>query len=119
MPTEQIVSDLFGNIASEDALQETSKRVKPTEVNGKSEFHLGWRMCRDYLKNIPVLTLSSEEAREYEQLKSFAEKIKHFSKSEGREGCTYGDTDFDSMSAAYGYNEAVEQIQSMLPTLKS
>lgn len=77
MPTKQIVSDLFGNIASEDALQETSKRVKPTEVNGKSEFHLGWRMCRDYLKNIPVLTISSEEAREYEQLKGVKERMKN------------------------------------------
>jgi len=32
----------------------------------------------------------------------------------GREGCTYGDTDYDSMSAVYGYNLAIDHITETL-----
>lgn len=32
----------------------------------------------------------------------------------GREGCTYGDTTQDSLSVAYGYNLALQQIQDMI-----
>ncbi len=32
----------------------------------------------------------------------------------GREGCTYGDTDYDSLSVAYGYNLAMEHILQLL-----
>lgn len=32
----------------------------------------------------------------------------------GREGCTYGDTAFDSQSVVYGYNLAIDHIQDIL-----
>jgi hypothetical protein len=32
----------------------------------------------------------------------------------GREGCTYGDTDYDSISVVYGRNEYREQIITIL-----
>lgn len=41
------------------------------------------------------------------------EKIKNIEEAEGVKGCTYGDTDFDSMSAAFGYNSARQYIQSI------
>lgn len=30
----------------------------------------------------------------------------------GREGCTYGDTDYDSLSVVYGYNLAIENANN-------
>ena len=36
----------------------------------------------------------------------------------GREGCTYGDTDYDSMSVVYGYNFAIENVAKKLRSLK-
>lgn len=32
----------------------------------------------------------------------------------GREGCTYGDTDYDSLSAVYGYNLAISELIKIL-----
>lgn len=34
--------------------------------------------------------------------------------SQGREGCTWGDTDYDSMSAATGYNQAVDNVKDIV-----
>ena len=32
----------------------------------------------------------------------------------GREGCTYGDTDYNSLSATYGYNLALQHLEDIL-----
>lgn len=37
----------------------------------------------------------------------------------GRAGCTYGDTDYDSLSVVFGYNLALEDIQRMLAPFKT
>lgn len=42
------------------------------------------------------------------------DKIKHMSHDNGRAGCTYGDTDYDSLSVCYGYNLALENVQSII-----
>ncbi len=38
-------------------------------------------------------------------------------KESGREGCTYGDTDYDSMSVVYGYNMALEHLEDKIVKL--
>jgi hypothetical protein len=35
----------------------------------------------------------------------------------GRNGCTYGDTDYDSQSVVYGYNLALDEIQGSIKKL--
>lgn len=40
------------------------------------------------------------------------QSIMNTSEDFGREGCTYGDTDFDSLSAAHGYNQCLNDIKS-------
>ncbi len=35
-------------------------------------------------------------------------------KDTGREGCTYNDTEHDSISVVYGYNLALEYIENLL-----
>lgn len=39
-------------------------------------------------------------------------------KDHGREGCKYGDTDYDSISAAYGYNLALSYIEEHLGSIQ-
>lgn len=36
----------------------------------------------------------------------------------GREGCTWGDTDFDSKSVEFGYNNAIEVVKELILKLK-
>jgi hypothetical protein len=38
------------------------------------------------------------------------ERISRMKDDSGREGCTYGDTDYDSMTVVYGYNMAIDNI---------
>ena len=38
------------------------------------------------------------------------EKIKKMKDDSGRPNCTYGDTKYDSLSAVFGYNLAIEHI---------
>ena len=45
------------------------------------------------------------------ELENFLNYILNISEDRGRDGCTYGETDFDSLSAAYGYNTCRENIQ--------
>ena len=42
------------------------------------------------------------------------EHISNMKDDSGREGCTYGDTDHDSISAVYGYNLAIEHVVEWL-----
>lgn len=46
------------------------------------------------------------------------ERISRMKDDSGREGCTYGDTDFDSMSVVYGYNLAIENVIETIKNLK-
>jgi len=45
------------------------------------------------------------------------ERVSRMKDDSGREGCTYGDTDYDSMSAVYGYNLAIEDVTDTLSKL--
>ena len=45
------------------------------------------------------------------------QSIFNMSENTGRSGCTYGDTDFDSLSAVYGYNTALECIKSKIESV--
>lgn len=39
--------------------------------------------------------------------------ILNISEDIGREGCTYGDTEHDSLSAAYGFNVCLEYVKNI------
>jgi hypothetical protein len=45
--------------------------------------------------------------------KEALERLANLSHTNGVPGCTYSDTDYDSMSAAYGYNQAVGNARSI------
>lgn len=57
------------------------------------------------------------------EVELFKEKVRelgNITEEHGVEGCTYGDTDYDSMSVAHGYNLAIEHInESILRLLDS
>lgn len=48
-----------------------------------------------------------------EKFKDALEHITRISEDHGIAGCTYGDTKFDSESAAYGYNSCREYMQDI------
>lgn len=40
--------------------------------------------------------------------------IANMEEDRGRSGCTYGDTEYDSESAVYGYNQCLENIKNIV-----
>lgn len=56
--------------------------------------------------------------REVEELVQLLSRLKNQSEDKGREGCTYNDTNFDSLSVVYGWNLALQQMKEFIaPTL--
>ena len=49
--------------------------------------------------------------KENEILRQGLNSILNVSHAKGKEGCTYGDSPYDSLSAAYGYNEALDEVK--------
>lgn len=45
------------------------------------------------------------------------ERVSRMKDDSGREGCTYGDTDYDSMTVVYGYNLAIDDVTDTLSKL--
>ncbi|AGO47723.1 hypothetical protein Phi4:1_gp189 [Cellulophaga phage phi4:1] len=41
---------------------------------------------------------------------STIDRISRMKDDSGRQGCTYGDTEFDSLSVVYGYNRAIDDV---------
>lgn len=56
-------------------------------------------------------TITDKEARTLLLgLLGVVERISRMKDDTGREGCTYGDTDYDSMTVVYGYNLAIDDV---------
>lgn len=49
-----------------------------------------------------------------EKEKEWISRISEMKDDSGREGCTYGDTHYDSLSAVYGYNLAIDNIIALM-----
>jgi len=49
-----------------------------------------------------------------EALQKRVDAVLRVNPCEGVEGCTYGDTEHNSVSVAYGFNQALEMIQQLL-----
>lgn len=59
---------------------------------------------------------TNKRIREIEnKLKSLSNR--KFYRESGRSGCTYGDTEYDSASVAYGYNMAIDNVEEELKQL--
>lgn len=61
-------------------------------------------------------TLKADNARllqERDELFKALNNIANMTQSTGRVGCTYGDTDFDSLSVVYGYNNALDDAKDI------
>ncbi len=55
-------------------------------------------------------------ANQFSQSNNLLEALNHIcniSKSKSVEGCTWGDTEFDSVSASEGYNQCLEYLQGI------
>jgi len=61
----------------------------------------------DYLKE-----QTTSQKQTIERLRGFLEWVTRIDEERGRAGCTYGDTDFDSPSAAKGWNDCLDYIKS-------
>lgn len=99
-----------------------------TYTKGESEIKRGGSMVKVECKNepiaiIPLYQSAIVESESLANAKLIAaapnmldalESIANMNEGKGQEGCTYGDTNFDSLSAAYGYNTALDQIKKMI-----
>lgn len=68
------------------------------------------------LENIPE-KMDFVLRTENERLKNIIERIKLIQEDIGREGCTYGDTDYDSLSASFGYNVCLTNVKHIIDPL--
>lgn len=74
------------------------------------------KLCETHLVNHAVKKIIAKALDQALPVKSDAViiNIERMKDDSGREGCTYGDTNYDSLSAVYGYNLAIGNIVSML-----
>lgn len=56
--------------------------------------------------------LSKAQAR-IRELEAVLKFLTYKMQDSGVEGCTYGDTQYDSMSVAYGYNSCLEEVKKI------
>jgi hypothetical protein len=64
-----------------------------------------------WLRPLEHLPLSREQADPSVLLEAAIDRVIHQEEDRGREGCTYGDTVYDSPSAVYGYNTCLRNIK--------
>lgn len=74
------------------------------------------KLCETHLVNHAVKKIIAKALDQALPVKSDAViiNIERMKDDSGREGCTYGDTNYDSLSAVYGYNLAIDNIISFL-----
>lgn len=60
--------------------------------------------------NLPLSLIVFQDANIFFRAEKYIEIIQRPTDERGVAGCTYGDTDYDSKSVAYGYNLALNQI---------
>ncbi len=103
----------------------TSKLMFGTAINGTDETGLIYIsedkpiifcLCTKEIADIILKSFqSSEQVNSIS--KDIIDTIANMKDDSGRPGCTYGDTDFDSLSVMYGYNFAIDNIVSKLQSL--
>lgn len=66
-------------------------------------------LTNEYITQTTLLNKQLEEQKQLTaSLAEALEKINLMQPEVGREGCTYGDTDYDSLSVCFGYNLAAD-----------
>jgi len=78
--------------------------------------HVGREFIREFElqpEPKPVNKTDEELASKTEYLLSTLNKIYNLSDDKGVEGCTYGDTEYDSESVVYGYNSALSYCREL------
>jgi hypothetical protein len=58
-----------------------------------------------------------ERVKNNSSISDVVERVSRMKDDSGREGCTYGDTDYDSMTVVYGYNLAIDDVTDTLSKL--
>ena len=107
-------------------MEETKKMQLPENIetlatdyfNSKMEKGEGFEMTpgwRKRFKEIYLIALESQNAGEQKRITyDIIERIRNMKDDSGRRDCTYGDSIYDSLSACYGYNLAVDNIADFL-----
>lgn len=84
----------------QEAIEREADKLYPT----------GW----ESLERGVYIAAATAYALKAKKLVEALDSILNTSEDKGREGCTYGDTKFDSPSAAYGYNTCLREIQRQI-----
>lgn len=70
-----------------------------------------------YDVDMPKILADFAQFYHKQKMKEVIEKIELMQDNSGREGCTYGDTHYDSLSAVYGYNQGLQNAIKLLSDL--
>lgn len=68
-------------------------------------------------ENLQTLLNQQKPVKNNVVLSDVVERVSRMKDDSGREGCTYGDTDYDSMTVVYGYNLAIDDVTDTLGKL--
>lgn len=106
---QEIRNYFFGNIFPfEDEVEFTIR-------GEKADLFEAIELCVNLMTTSQKQTI--ERLREGNQiLKKALNIIIGFEEYRGRVGCTYGDTEFDSMAAEKGYNDCLDYVKSIAST---
>jgi len=76
-----------------------------------TEYERGQRTLKEKVDGLNALCEETQtKVKNISANSCVIERIRSMKDDSGREGCTYGDTEYDSVSAVYGYNLAIENI---------
>lgn len=81
--------------------------AKGSEENILEDFCTVWNTSKPQrMENAKAMAAAPD-------LLEFARMIYYMSEDTGRDGCSYGDTDYDSQSVVYGHNKLLEYLRPL------
>ena len=116
---KNIIKQMYDNEKSEHLAQDTDTLAEQmvrnlteahTDANGFVPPYIVVQMLKSIAKKVAVKNDNSD----------LLSSIEGFAKHEetGRANCTYGDTEYDSLTVCYGYNLALKHLREILSKVK-
>jgi len=85
----------------------------PRDLNCDNWSELNLKFA-DEIMSLDEIADSIQIKKDNEKLLKIIDSLKNMSEDSGREGCNYGDTEYDSLSAVYGYNLCLSNVKEMI-----
>ena len=114
-PKKEGVSFHDKTVLAIGAAIEENEQLKEELKERKIAHHL-LKMDKEQLirEKFDLIKETNELKEQRDELMKLAENLLHMEPCQGREGCTYGDTNYDSESAAKGYNDCLRDVKEKI-----